>query len=225
MRRQIRQLGGGYPAQTRASAATVLASIAQLPGLRQRAQGQAAALTVINGYSAATAGLFTVNDGIADLSGNPGLITSVRALGALSRMKDHASQQQAILAVALAQGHFGPGGLMALTTAQAQQASDLVSFRSSATPEESLGPDPHPGRAATEQARAVEQRATGGRRPAGLRSQAREQWRAGMSYTVGWMRHAEQHYGWITALRPGPAAKQRSGPRSSRPAPGWPAWS
>jgi hypothetical protein len=79
VRREIRQLGGGYPAQTRASAATVLASIAQVPGLRQRAQGQAAALTVINGYSAATAGLLTVNDGLADLSSNPELIASVRA--------------------------------------------------------------------------------------------------------------------------------------------------
>ena len=88
----------------------MLASIAELPGLRQQAaQGQASALTVINGYSAATAGLLAVNDGIADLSGNAALVTSVRALGALSRMKDHAAQQQAILGAALAQGRFGPG--------------------------------------------------------------------------------------------------------------------
>ena len=80
VRRQIRQLGGGYPAQTQASAASVLTSIAEVPGLRRGAEGQAAALTVINGYSAATAGLLTVDDGIADLSGNSGLVTSVRAL-------------------------------------------------------------------------------------------------------------------------------------------------
>jgi hypothetical protein len=109
VRGQIRQLGPGYPAQTQAAAASVLASIANVPGLRRRAEGQAAALTVINGYSAATAGLLTVNDSIADLSGNSGLIASVRALGALSQMKDYASQQQAILGMALAQGHFGPG--------------------------------------------------------------------------------------------------------------------
>ena len=67
----VPQLGRGYPAQTRASAATVLASIAELPGLRgHAAQAQASALAVINGYSAATAGLFAFNDGIADLSGN-----------------------------------------------------------------------------------------------------------------------------------------------------------
>ena len=60
VRRLVRQLGRGYPAQTRASASAVLASIAELPGLRrQRRAGPGAALAVINGYSAAIAGLFT----------------------------------------------------------------------------------------------------------------------------------------------------------------------
>jgi hypothetical protein len=76
---------------------------------RQATQSQASALAVITGYSAATSGLFPVNDGIADRGGNSTLITSVRALGSLSRMIDHASQQQAILGVALAEGRFGPG--------------------------------------------------------------------------------------------------------------------
>jgi hypothetical protein len=138
VRRLVSQLGHGYPAQTRAGAAQVLASIAKLPGLRrQTAQSQASALAVITGYSAATSGLFPVDDGIADRSGNPALITSVRALGSLSRMIDHASQQRAILSVALAERRFEPGALMALTTAQARQASDLASFRNSATPAES----------------------------------------------------------------------------------------
>src|SRR5262249_30287812 len=87
--RLVSQLGHGYPAQTRAGAARVLASIAKLPGLRrQTAQSQASALAVITGYSAATSGLFPVTDGIADLSGNSTLSTSVRALGSLSRMID-----------------------------------------------------------------------------------------------------------------------------------------
>ena len=138
VRRLVSQLGHGYPAQTRAGAAQALASIARLPGLRrQAAQSQTSALAAITGYSAAISGLFPVNDSIADLSGNSTLITSVRALGSLSRMIDHASQQQAILGVALAGGRFGPGALTALTIAQAQQSSDLASFRSSATPEES----------------------------------------------------------------------------------------
>ncbi len=194
VRGRIRQLGGGYPAQTRAAAATVLASLAELPGLRQQAaQGQASALTVINGYSAATAGLLAVNDGIADLSGNAALVTSVRALGALSRMKEDAAQQQAILGAALARGRFGPGELMALATARAQQASDLASFRSSATPEESWALTRTLAGAMPRQARGLEQRATAaGQGALALGAQAAPQWQAGMSYTVGWMRHAEQ---------------------------------
>src|SRR5690348_10624871 len=70
VRRLVRQLGHGYPAQTQASAATVRASIAALPGLRRdAAQSQASALAVTTSYSAAISGLFPVNDGIADLSG------------------------------------------------------------------------------------------------------------------------------------------------------------
>ena len=200
--RLVSQLGHGYPAQTRAGAARVLASIAKLPGLRrQTAQSQASALAVITGYSAATSGLFPVTDGIADLSGNSTLSTSVRALGSLSRMIDHASQQQAILGVALAEGRFGPGALTALTIAQARQASDLASFRSSATPQESGALTETLARPPARQAQAVEQRATAaGNGVLALGPQARQQWSAGMSYTVGWMGQAERQLAeWITA--------------------------
>jgi signal transduction histidine kinase len=214
VRRQVLRLGRGSPPRTRASAATVLASIAELPGLRrQSAQSQAPALAVINGYSAATAGLFPVNDGIADLSGNSALATSVRALGSLSRMKDRASQQQAVLGGALAEGHFEPGALTALTIAQAQQAGDLVSFRSSATPEESRALTDTLGRPLAGQAQAIEQRATAaGEGPLALGAHTSQQWSAGMSYTVGWMRHAEQQLAaWITSYA---RALQRSAMRS-----------
>jgi signal transduction histidine kinase len=215
VRRLVLQLGRGYPAQTRASAATVLASITELPGLRRRAaQSQTPALAVINGYSAATASLFPVGGGIADLSGSTALITSVRALGSLSRMTDEASQQQAILGAALAEGHFGPGALIALTISRAQQASNLLSFRSSATPEESWAltdtlAGPLPG-----QARAVEQRATAaGNGALALGAHASQQWSAGMSYTIGWMRQAEQQLArWITTYA---QALRRSAVRSA----------
>ena len=202
VRRLVRQLGQGYPAQTQASAATVRASIAALPGLRREAaQGQASALAVTNGYSAAISGLFPINDGIADMSGNSALITSARALGSLSRMADQASQQQAILRVALAEGRFGPGALTALLTAQARQAGDLVSFRNSATSEESWALTQTLASPPARQAQAVEQSAIGaGDGPLALGPQASQQWSAGMDYTVGWMRQAQRQLtGWITA--------------------------
>jgi signal transduction histidine kinase len=214
-RRLVLQLGPGSPAQTRASADTVLTSITELPGLRrQAAQSKASALAVIDGYSAAITGLFPVNEGIADLSGNSALTTSVRALGWLSRMKDRASQQQAILGVALTKGRFGPGTLAALTVAEAQQASYLASFRSAATPEESWALTDTLARPLARQARAIEQRATAaGDGTLALGAYAGQQWRAGMSYTVGWMRDAElQLATWITAYA---QAQQRSAIRSA----------
>jgi signal transduction histidine kinase len=215
VRRQISQLGSGYPAQTRAAAAQVLASITKLPGLRrQAAHSGASALAVITGYSAATSGLFPVIDGIADLSGNSTLVTSVRALGSLSRAADQASQQQAILGGALTAGRFGPGALTALITAQARQASDLDSFRSSATAEESRALTQTLASPQPRQAQAVEQRAiAAGNGALALGPQASQQWSTGMSATVGWMGRAQQQLaGWTTAYA---QALQQSAMRSA----------
>ena len=194
VRRLAREVGRDGPAGTRAGAATVLASVADLPGLRRyAAQGQAPALAVITRYSTATAGLFPISDGIAGLSGNATLMTSGHALAALSRMKDQASEQQAILGVALAQGRFAPGVRTALISSEAQQASDLVTFRALATPEESWALSTTLASPAARQAQAVEQRAAAaGPGALALGPAASRQWGDGMSFTVGWMRHAEQ---------------------------------
>lgn len=213
VRRLLRQ--PGYPARTRAGGAMVLASLADLPGLRsEAAQGQASALALTNGYAAATAGLFPINDGIADGSGNPALISSVRALGALARMQDAASQQQAILDVGLAQGRFEPGALNALMTAQDEQADDLVSFRGAATREETWALTQTLASPLAGQAQAVELRATtAGDGTLALGPQAARQWQTGMSLTVGWMRHAQQQMAtWITGYAGG---MQRSAMRSA----------
>jgi hypothetical protein len=202
VRRMVSQLGKGYPAQTRADAAQVLASIAKLPGLRREAiQSQASPLAAITGYSAAISGLLPINDGIADLSDNSTLITSVRALGSLSRMLDHATQQQAILAVALAEGRFGPGALTALTIAQAQEASDVALFGTSATPEESRALTATLASPKARQAQAVEEQAiAAGNGALALGPRASQQWSAGMSDTAGWMGQAQQQLAeWIAA--------------------------
>ena len=210
VRQLVRQGDRGYPVQTQASAATALASIAGLPSLRREAaQGQAPALTVINGYSAATAGLFTLDDGLANLSGDSTMITSARALGSLSRLADQVSLQQAILGGALAAGHFGPGARTALIAAQAQQASDLGSFRSLATPEEGWAVTQTLASPLAGQAQAVEQRATAsGGAALALSPGASQQWQTGMSFTEGWMRHAQQQMTtWIASYA---QATQRS---------------
>ncbi len=215
VRRLFRQADHGYPARTQASTATVLASIAELPGLRRKAvQSQVSALAVINGYSAATAGLLPAVDGIADLTGNSTLISSVRALGSLSRMTDQVSRQQAILGAALAEGQFGPGARTALITAQAEQASDLAWFRMSATREENWALTKTLASPLAAQAGTVERRAAAaGGGSLDLGAAASQRWRAGMSFTVGWMRHADQQLSaWIGARA---QALQRSAMRSA----------
>ena len=193
---------GGNSALTRSSVATILGDIAKLPGLRRTAaQSQALALTVINGYSTAIRSLLGVNSGIADLSGNFALIASAHTLDSLSRTEDHASLQRAILDAALAEGHFGAGALTALTTAEVQQASDLASFRSSATAEQNRALTDTLAEPLADQARTVERRATAaGNGTLAFGTEASEQWAAGMSFTVGWMRHAEHQLAdWIIA--------------------------
>jgi signal transduction histidine kinase len=192
----------GNSARTRPSMATILSDVAKVPGLRRTAtQSQAPALAVINGYSAVIGKLLAVNGGIASLSGNVALITSARTVDSLSRMEDHASLQRAILDAALAAGHFGPGALTALSTAEAQQASDLASFRSSATQEQNWALTSTLAEPLADQARTAERRAiAAGNGAFSLGSAAAEQWAAGMSFTVGWMRHAEQHLAdWMVA--------------------------
>jgi signal transduction histidine kinase len=126
--------GGDFPAQTKAAAAAVTARIADLRDLRSYAgQGNAPAGVVINDYSLALSDLFTLDDEIAQEGGDASLIAKVRTLGSLSRMKDQASQQRAILGAAFAEKSFEPGALAALAAAQAQQGSDLASFDTSAT--------------------------------------------------------------------------------------------
>jgi signal transduction histidine kinase len=215
-RRLVLDLGRGYPAPVPGDAARVLASIADLPGLRERAQQvHASALTVINGYSAAITGLLP---GIAEISGNSALGTTVRTLGALSSLRDQASLQQAVLGAAFADGRFGPAAQDTVTASEAQQAGDLMLFRSSATPEQSWALTRTLASPLPAQAAAVEQRAVAagtvaagtvraGDDTVAAGSDAGQHWQAGMSYTVGWMRGAEQQLaGWITSY----ARAQRS---------------
>ncbi len=129
------RIGGGYSTDTRQRLSTVLARIRDLQGLRAAAlRSQLPPLPMITDYSQVITDLFAFNDGIAEGSSDPQLADSVRALGFLSRTKDQASVQRAVLYAALTTGRFQPGGIDALTAAQAQQAADMATYLASATP-------------------------------------------------------------------------------------------
>ena len=195
VRTQIRGVSRAFPAQTRADAADVIARIDDLPDLRSYATAsKAPALTAITAYTLATADLFTFDDDIAQQAGSSALVGKVRALGSLSRMKDQTSLQRAILESALANGQFSTGTLNALIGAQAQQATDLASFETSATLGDTQILDNTVAGPRVDQARALEQRAivigqSGGMLNLGPTSR---QWYADMSYTIDRMRLAER---------------------------------
>jgi len=127
------QIGSAFPVNTQHKAAAVSAVIGALDGLRTGVAGQPPQ-SVIEAYSEALADLFTMNDEIASSRGDAILSDEVRTLGALSRAKDQASQDRAILHDALLQGSFGgANGRQALTTAQALETAYLIAFQSSAT--------------------------------------------------------------------------------------------
>jgi Nitrate and nitrite sensing len=105
----IHQLGPGFLAQTLANAGAVLTTINELPALRQDAvEGITPGLSTIDSYTAALANLFSFNDSIAQQTGNAAFANDVRALSALSQLKDQASQQRAILYTAFVAGQFTP---------------------------------------------------------------------------------------------------------------------
>ncbi len=134
------QIGAQFPATTQARAATVVSQIGLIPALRSQLIGQAPS-AAIQAYSEAIADLFNLNDEITSGSGDPALSDEVSTLGAISRAKDQASQQRAILYAALIESAAGSptpladaGGLQSLTTAAGLEQADLMAFQASATP-------------------------------------------------------------------------------------------
>jgi len=134
------QVGSQFPASTQQRAATVVSQIDLIPGLRSQLGGQPPS-EAIETYSEAIADLFNLNDEITSGSGDPTLADEVRTLGAISRAKDQASQQRAILYAALIEAEYNDpaaianvGGVQSLTTASGLEQADLLTFQASATP-------------------------------------------------------------------------------------------
>ena len=133
------QIGSQFPASTQQKAATVVSQIDLIPGLRSQLGSQPPSET-IQAYSEAIATFFNLNDEITSSSGDPALADEVRTLGAMSRAKDQASQQCAILYAALIEAKYNDpgalndaGGDQSLTDAAGLEQADLVTFQTSAT--------------------------------------------------------------------------------------------
>jgi signal transduction histidine kinase len=150
-------IGPAFPSSVQAKAQSVITMIESIPGLRSGLVGDSASQVIAN-YSSSIGDLFVLNDEITSGSGDASLSDEVRALGALSRAKDQASQQRAFLFSTLIEttvndkggGNGAPsdditsnqaledsGGLGVLTTSQGLEFADLTDFNDAATTEQS----------------------------------------------------------------------------------------
>ena len=152
-------IGPAFPASVQSKATAVVTSVDSISGLRSELIGQPAVQVVAN-YNDPISNLFVLDDEITSGSGEAALADDVRALDALSRAKDQASQQRGILLSILVQvsvndastkttrahpvsvpfNNIDPGsalsssgGLGALTTAEGLQEADLTAFNDAAS--------------------------------------------------------------------------------------------
>ena len=152
-------IGPNFPASVQSKASAVVTSVDSISGLRSELIGQPG-IQVIANYNDPISNLFVLDDEITSGSGDATLADDVRALDALSRAKDQASQQRAILFSTLVQvsvydastkktkahpvsvpfNNIDPGlalsssgGLGGLTTAEGLQQADLTAFNDAAT--------------------------------------------------------------------------------------------
>jgi signal transduction histidine kinase len=148
-------IGAPFPASVQAKAQSVVTMIDSIPGIRAEL-ASAPAVQAVSLYAAAIAKIFACQDEIAGSSGDATLADDTRALGAISRAKDQASQQRAILFSALievsaydagagqpynnisgAQALSDSGGIGLLTAAQGLESAYVADYNDAATPAQS----------------------------------------------------------------------------------------
>ncbi|HEV8219278.1 MAG TPA: nitrate- and nitrite sensing domain-containing protein, partial [Streptosporangiaceae bacterium] len=139
------QIGSSYAPLIQQEAQNAITAISGLKALRAAATTTALpALSVINEYDSTINQVLALNDEIATGSNDSTLADSVRVLGLVSRMKEEASEQGAILMSALnsdqtVQGDFGPEKLSALNDAVTEEKSNQAEFGIAAsTPQKQL---------------------------------------------------------------------------------------
>ncbi len=134
VQRELAQIGNSFPSLTQQEAQSAAAELRTLQYVRQVATTTAIpAEAVVRHYSNIITSLLVLEDQTAQGASDATLSQTVSELGLVSRMKEEASQQRAILAAALLQGQLTPNDESALTTANSNQQADFTSFNLSAT--------------------------------------------------------------------------------------------
>jgi hypothetical protein len=92
------------------------------------ADSKITALATIQAYYTQIGPLLALDEQIASTSGDPTLSADVRALDALSRAEDAASEERAVLDAALTSGAFQTGELTQLSESNADYTAELAEF-------------------------------------------------------------------------------------------------
>ena len=126
-------IGGSFPANIQARAATVVNEITNLKALRTTAQASQSALAVIADYATPITNMIALNNQIAQGTSDASLVNDVQTLNLLSQAKDQAAQQRALLFNAFTQRVFADGEQQALIAANSEQLADQTAFGTTAT--------------------------------------------------------------------------------------------
>jgi len=130
---RLGQIEGSLAPQAQQQAAAALADLQNLPNLRLEATQSQLPAPIVQKYSRIVTDLLVLGQntgqGVSDVT----LSETVRVLGLVSRMKEDASQQRAILTAALIKHELDAGSRTALETAKSDQAANLASFSLAAT--------------------------------------------------------------------------------------------
>ena len=128
------RVGGSFAPLVRQEASATLADLEYLPNLRlQATESRVAAPVVLQKYAGIISHLLALEQNTTRGASDPALSQMVHVLGLVSRMKEDASQQRAILTAALIKHVLDPGARTALLTAQSDQAAAATAFSLSAT--------------------------------------------------------------------------------------------
>src|SRR5690349_9684126 len=134
-RTRLGQFHGAYTGVAQQEVSSAVAGLNMLHFLRYGStRTRLSALVVVQKYADLIDNVLVINDQAAQGTGDPVLSQTVQVLGLVSRMKDEASQQRAILSAALLAGNLSQAQATALRTAQANQQSSQQAFNLSATP-------------------------------------------------------------------------------------------
>ncbi len=132
--RELTEINGSFSAQTQQQAATARTALQNLPLLRKASTGtKLPALVVVQKYTTIIQQLIALIDVTGQGASDATLGQAIRVLGLVSRMKEQASQQRAILTYGLLVGQLSPTEQLALNSALSDQQSNLASFNTAAS--------------------------------------------------------------------------------------------